>query len=112
VKILWTIFCIFVPTGGAIMLEFSRPPSAPRGVFADSMESPEVPPLPGSGLSALSALAICGSLLLGTAVLASSFGVKINGDVTQFGIAAVALLVMGVYGIARARVILERRATG
>ena len=110
VKLWWTIVCLVVPAGGAFMLELSRPwpPAKPHPIVRSFQEAP--PPPPGSGLAALSALSIGAALSLGTAWLAGLLGAEVNVDVSHSGLAALALLAMGVYGVARARVVLERHA--
>jgi len=124
VKLLWTLFCVLVPAGPALMLEISRPEppttfkssstrraGSASGSFHD-FSVPGIPPMPGAGLAILSSVALVSGLL---ASLLFFFVIYDPHAASRFDLrtvvfSALALLAMGIYGFSRARTILERRA--
>lgn len=110
-KLLWTAFCLVVPFGPVIMIEFSRP-APPEPIDwneFDRRHIGDVPPMPGAGLGVISGGALIAGLLIGGIALADSLG-KGDTSVAKAG-PAVGLFVLGGYGLGRAKTVLARKTS-
>ncbi len=106
VKIAWTCFCIVVPLGALFLIEISRP-AEPIRRLADCEGGLDNLP-PGNELSVFSVFAILIAVMMFVIVFSVDMGIKVHADTSGWGWAAALIMFIGIYGLLRARTIIER----